>query len=134
VFLLIFIKSQRNSGKFSKPSAVLLLSLLFPSIPLLAKLKLVRQSLKKIHFVNYYNECCCFRELDVKIKNKFSILVERALAGELGNSYQSFPQTGHQFRGFLKNWATATSVSPKLGTIYQVSRKLGNSYHGFQII
>jgi hypothetical protein len=46
MYLSTFIKSRRSCGKFLKRSAVLLLFLLIPSIPLLAKLKLVQQSLK----------------------------------------------------------------------------------------
>ncbi len=45
-FLFIFLKSPQSSGKFVKPSVVLLLFLLFPTISLLAKFKLVRQSLE----------------------------------------------------------------------------------------
>jgi hypothetical protein len=47
VFLFTFIKSQRNCEKCVKCSVALFLFLLFPTIPLFARLELVRQSLKK---------------------------------------------------------------------------------------
>jgi hypothetical protein len=45
VLRFCLFKSQWSCGKFLKCSAVLLLFLLFQTIPLLARLKLVRQSL-----------------------------------------------------------------------------------------
>jgi hypothetical protein len=43
--LLSLIKNRRHNRNLSEPSAFPLLFLLFPAIPLLAKLKLVRQYL-----------------------------------------------------------------------------------------